>query len=240
MANTATNRGSAAESKGSRARTRNRRPPSRSEKEKKGLAESQNRASLSKRTNRKGQAPPGARPRKNQQNSRERQKHLIRMDNPDDLITRTTDYRRMKRQQRDPFVSTIQKSRVWLKEVVDEIGAPDELRSHLALKAVLQTLRDRLPVEEAVQLGAQLPELIRGMYFEGWVPAGKPIKYNRAEFVDAVRRYFLNLSGINHEDYIRGVFNVLRKHVSEGELNNVMDTLPKDLAELFGRQMVGR
>jgi len=45
----------------------------------------------------------------------------------------------------------------------------------------LHATRDRLPVEEVAQLGAQLPMLLRGSYYEGWVPARAPLKERRRE-----------------------------------------------------------
>jgi hypothetical protein len=39
------------------------------------------------------------------------------------------------------------------------------------LGGMLHVLRDRLTIQEAVQPGAQLPMLIRGLYWEGWDPA---------------------------------------------------------------------
>ena len=57
-----------------------------------------------------------------------------------------------------------------------ELDWENEHKAYLALRTVLHTLRDRLSVEEAVQLGAQLPMLIRGFYYEGWTLKQKPTK----------------------------------------------------------------
>jgi Uncharacterized conserved protein (DUF2267) len=43
-----------------------------------------------------------------------------------------------------------------------------------ALRSVLHVLRNRLTPEQAVHLGAQLPLLVRGIFYEGWRIAGKP------------------------------------------------------------------
>src|SRR3982074_2756773 len=59
--------------------------------------------------------------------------------------------------------------------------------AYKALRAVLQTTRDRLPVNDAVHFAAQLPMLLRGLYFEGWAPASVPIKFSRDGFLQEVR-----------------------------------------------------
>jgi hypothetical protein len=55
---------------------------------------------------------------------------------------------------------------------------------------VLQTLRDRLTVEEAAQLAAQLPMLVRGLYYEGWNPTVVPVDMDSADFLARVQAAF--------------------------------------------------
>ena len=59
------------------------------------------------------------------------------------------------------FDKTVQTTNAWLKEIM-EVTGPDRHRAYRVLAAVLHALRDRLTVDEAAQLGAQLPILIRG------------------------------------------------------------------------------
>jgi len=68
------------------------------------------------------------------------------------------------------FDTTIEKTNIWLKEIMQEMNTEDRHRAYNALSSVLHALRDRMPVDEVVQLGAQLPMLVRGFYYEGWDP----------------------------------------------------------------------
>ena len=153
--------------------------------------------------------------------------------NEEDLYQRTTDYKQDVRRNEDVFAQTVQKSNLWLKQVMAEIGTDDKHRAYTALKSVLQTLRDRLTVEEATDLAAQMPALIRGIFFEGWKPVDKPVKYSREEFTDRIREQFRNLSGINHGEIIRGVFRVLQENIPEGEINHIIGTMPEEFAEFW-------
>jgi uncharacterized protein (DUF2267 family) len=66
------------------------------------------------------------------------------------------------------FDTTVQKTHIWLNEIMDELGWEDNWhRAYLALRTVLHELRDHLTTEEATDLGAQLPMLVRGFYYEG-------------------------------------------------------------------------
>jgi len=135
----------------------------------------------------------------------------------------------------DVFDTTIHKTNVWLKEIADEINAPNRHQAYMALRAVLQSLRDRLTIEEAVQLGAQLPLLVRGIYYEAWQPADKPLKERDKEgFLSHISKYFARTEpDIDADRIARGVFKVLERRISEGEIEDVKSVMPKQLRELW-------
>jgi uncharacterized protein (DUF2267 family) len=103
--------------------------------------------------------------------------------------------------------------------------------SHIAaLRAVLHALRDRLTVEEAAHLAAQLPKLIRGLYYQGWEPGHVPVKMHRQEFLERVRSDLPFDAGDEAERLVQTVLSSLRRHVTDGEWDNVRATMPTDLA----------
>jgi uncharacterized protein (DUF2267 family) len=65
----------------------------------------------------------------------------------------------------------------WLAAVAKELATEDRRYAFRVLRAWMHTLRDRLTVDAAARLGAQLPELLRGVYYDGWKPGKAPLKY---------------------------------------------------------------
>jgi uncharacterized protein (DUF2267 family) len=135
----------------------------------------------------------------------------------------------------DVFDGTIQKSHVWLGDVIGELEWQHQPRkAYLALRSVLHALRDRLTIDEAVQLGAQLPMLIRGLYYEGWTLSGKPHKERHEQvFYDHVKKAFRADAAVNPEKVVRAVFKVIARHTSAGEIEDVKHILPKRLQQLW-------
>jgi uncharacterized protein (DUF2267 family) len=132
------------------------------------------------------------------------------------------------------FDSTLQTTNIWLNEIQERLGWLDRQRAYHALRSVLHALRDRLTVQEAVDLGAQLPLLVRGFYYEGWNPSKTPLKdRKKQEFIAHVVKDFANDPLINPEEVVRSVFQVLAKHVSPGEIDDVKGILPKQLKDLW-------
>jgi len=120
------------------------------------------------------------------------------------------------------FDETLHKTNIWLKEIAQVLG-PDRHRAYHALRAVLHCLRDRLTVDEATQLGDQLPMLVRGIYYEAWHPAGKPEKIrSREEFLAKIHTHFPKARPIDPEDAARAVFQVIEKHITAGEIRDVI------------------
>jgi uncharacterized protein (DUF2267 family) len=108
------------------------------------------------------------------------------------------------------FDTTVQRTNIWLKDLMEVTGG-DRHRAYQALQAVLHALRDRLTVEEAAEFGAQLPMLIRGIYYEGWTPTGKPVKErHREEFLKHIQQQFKGNGEINPEILAQAVFSLLR------------------------------
>ena len=116
------------------------------------------------------------------------------------------------------FDETIQTTNTWLNNLAQEIG-PDRQRAYHALRAVLHALRDRLTIDQAAHLGAQLPMLIRGIYYKGWHLAGKPEKLRSLdEFLAHAGEELQGIRPMGADDAARAVLRILSLRVSPGEI----------------------
>ena len=128
---------------------------------------------------------------------------------------------------------TVQETNVWLKAVEEELQVDSRQQAYNALRAVLHALRDRLPPEVAIKLGAQLPILVRGVYYENWHAAGTPTKERHAQdFADHVGAELSPQLPVDPLTVVRGVFEVLWAKLDPGEFEKLMQLLPAPLREL--------
>jgi uncharacterized protein (DUF2267 family) len=129
--------------------------------------------------------------------------------------------------------STVRKAHEWLDTLVELGDFFGPQQAYTALHAVLQTLRDTLPPNEAVQLAAGMPMLIRGLYLEGWdlAKCPHPMRSKNA-FIDRVAQRLRN-SSVDPEHACRAVFALLDDKVDSGELEDVRSVLHHRVRVLF-------
>jgi uncharacterized protein (DUF2267 family) len=120
-----------------------------------------------------------------------------------------------------------EKAHIWFNEVAAEIGDDDHAYAYRALRAVLHALRDRLTVDVAAKLAAQLPTLIRGIYYEDWDPSRTPLPIHNVDaFLDHVAREGRMAGETEASLAVTAVARVLRAHISPGEIDGVLAVLP--------------
>ncbi|MEL6929780.1 MAG: DUF2267 domain-containing protein [Cyanobacteria bacterium J06600_6] len=140
------------------------------------------------------------------------------------------------------FDRTLEKTHQFINDVAEQIGVEDKHIALMGINAVLHSLRDRIPLEEAAPLGAQLTVLLAGFYYQGWKPAATPTKERSVSaFVEKVE------GNLPIDDYpvatkklISGVFTVLSNWVTEGEIVDVANMLPKDIQEFWPQPVVAQ
>lgn len=126
-----------------------------------------------------------------------------------------------------------EKAQQWVNELAEDLDW-DIQKSHRLLRSVLHTLRDWLSRDEMADLAAQLPLLIRGIFFEGWDPSAAPAEdRSKARFVEQVQREMGKDVIENPDRAINQVFRLLERHLDEGELKQVRNSMNKHIRQLW-------
>lgn len=129
----------------------------------------------------------------------------------------------------DVFDKSIQTTNIWLNEIMDDMGPDRQIAWHL-LGAVLRTMRDRLPPELAAHLGAQLPLVVRGAYYDQYEPTAAPDKSRTLdEFLGKIADELRFTRPVNTRDALQVVCSVLARHVDQGQIEKVWDALPEEI-----------
>ncbi len=134
------------------------------------------------------------------------------------------------------FDSAIQEANIWLKTMMKYLETDDRHFAYSALRAGLHALRDRIGPDSAVHLGAQLPTLVRGIYYEGWHMAGTPTKErHKKEFLAHVESALPKGMETDPERICRAVFDTLWERIDPGEVAKLIGLFPMELRDLWPR-----
>jgi uncharacterized protein (DUF2267 family) len=129
---------------------------------------------------------------------------------------------------------TVHKTNEWLKDLDAELGIEDRDDAWRILRGFLPVLRDRLTLDEAAQLAAELTPLVRGVFYEGFDPGHQPEKIRDPEIF--VARISEGTEITDPEEAALAavaVTNVMARHIDEGELEDVLSQLPKPIREVL-------
>jgi uncharacterized protein (DUF2267 family) len=135
--------------------------------------------------------------------------------------------------QKLPFDKIYDEANQWVKEISERMGHPDRQVAYHALRGVLFALRDRLPPAELFQFSAQLPTVIRGILFESYVPANKPEKLNRDQFLERISVELQTVDGGHPQHAATAVLGHLKQHLGEQPIKHIQMVLPEDIQKIL-------
>ena len=128
--------------------------------------------------------------------------------------------------------SSTQKTHEWIGSIAAAAHL-EKRNAYKALRAVLHSMRDRLPLDDAVHFAAQLPIFLRGLFYDGWEPSKVPVKMSRAEFLESVQQKIVSDQVIDPLRITHAVFAVIMSFIGIGEMDKIKHCFPKDMQTLF-------
>lgn len=138
------------------------------------------------------------------------------------------------------FDQYIEKANGFLKEVAHELGTPEDTdHAYRIMSSVFHTIREVVSPEESLHLISQLPMFLKAVYVNGWHMKPKNRIRTLKEFMDCLKTHnirsavqdFPDDAVAKHKTQV--VLHVLKNHVDTGEIQDIIDQLPMELAELW-------
>ncbi|MGW5383144.1 DUF2267 domain-containing protein [Nocardia sp. NPDC003963] len=128
----------------------------------------------------------------------------------------------------DPLAAGVDTAHTWLNAVAEGLGTEDRHFAFRALRAWMHTVRDRIGVSNSTHVAAQLPEFLRGVWYEGWVPARVPVRHGVGAFVDQ----FAESARIDRDEVVPIAGKITRTLdglFAPGQLTRIFAVLPGPL-----------
>lgn len=132
------------------------------------------------------------------------------------------------------FDGMVRATQEWIDDVTQRLGWHDREKAASALIATLHALRDVLSMEEVVYLGAALPPLLRGLYYDGWHPSRRAgALKTRNAFLDRIHEAVHRDPGIDAEQVAHAVLGLLAARLPADEIEDAKAATPKALRSLW-------
>lgn len=129
---------------------------------------------------------------------------------------------------------TWHKTHEWVNELKGRLDWSSDKDALRLLRATLHQVRDRVHVNETAQLSAQLPIMIRGMFFEGWQPHLVPLPGRHAgDFITAIEHHVGDIMEFRGQQDIVTVLRLLNARISRGQISDIRGNLPEDIRALW-------
>ncbi len=133
----------------------------------------------------------------------------------------------------EELTGAVKETQEWIDDLLRRLGWHDRQRVYRAFLATLHALRDALSRDEAIYIGAELPPLLRGLYYEGWHPGAHEAAHSRATFLQRIHDAVHRDPGIDAEEVARAVFAMLAARLPEAELESAKAASPTFLHNLW-------
>ncbi|BCG97409.1 MULTISPECIES: DUF2267 domain-containing protein [unclassified Mesorhizobium] len=134
---------------------------------------------------------------------------------------------------RHDFNNALEVTQNWISDLMWRLGWDDRERVYQALIATLHALRDCLDCEHAVYMGARLPALLRGFYYEGWNPDGRAKVRNRNSFLERIHSGVQRDPAVDPEVVARLVLGQFIDRLTTAEVERAKAATPRMLHNLW-------
>jgi len=122
----------------------------------------------------------------------------------------------------------------WINDLRDRLGWESSRDALRLLRVTLAQVRDHLGHEELAQLSAQMPLLIRGIFYEGWSPSRTPLHERSIEqFMAPIEAKCADVQDWRGKESVSAVFQTLNEKISDGEINDVRAGLPQAVRDIW-------
>lgn len=134
----------------------------------------------------------------------------------------------------DVLEKSEQETNLWLNEIGQRLDTADRRKAFNALRATLHAVRDRVGADNALHLAAQLPLLIKGLFFENWRPSETPTREREKDtFLANVDAEVHRGIGVEPEQAVKAVLEVLGEHIDAAEMDKLRRLFPENMRDLF-------